>query len=233
MSELDVILAMQDDAFQKILQEDQIINELEKEKYNPNLEFNELMAIISKIYKVNGIVVQAITPAVWAFLFAIGNAYCKHEKPQHIDTDIFMYIISNGISNIGQDLVLSASGFCVENNIDYYDTEREIKDFIYLMFRPLEMLNNYAGSNDNDEVRYNADWITKIVSVVCPLTNKTSDDVIYNMSLTECFYYMIQHARKFDDKGLIKRKNSAEIEAEIFRRTMELGQKYYDENYKK
>ena len=101
------------------------------------------------------------------------------------------------------------------------------------MFRPLEMLNNYAGSNDNDEVRYNADWITKIVSVVCPLTNKTSDDVIYNMSLTECFYYMIQHARKFDDKGLIKRKNSAEIEAEIFRRTMELGQKYYDENYKK
>jgi len=40
------------------------------------------------------------------------------------------------------------------------------------------------------------------------------------MSLTECFYYMIQNARKYDDKNMIKRKNSDEIEAEIYRRTL-------------
>ena len=37
MNELDVMLAMQDDAFQQILKNDQIINELEKEKNNADI----------------------------------------------------------------------------------------------------------------------------------------------------------------------------------------------------
>ena len=231
MTELDVMLAMQDDDFKTILMNDEIINELEKQKYNPSLQFNELMAIFSKIYKVNGIIVQAITPAVWSYLYCIGNAYAvKDKKIQHIDTDIFMYIISNGITSIEDDLIADASGFCLKNGIDYEETEKDIKQFIYLAFRPLEMLDSYSNSG-NDEVRFNADWVTKIVSVVAPLTNKESTDIIFNMSLTECFYYMIQFARKFDDKGLIKRRNSDEIEAEIYKRTLELGKKYYQENY--
>lgn len=231
MNELDVMLAMQDDAFQEILKNDQIINELEKEKNNASLEFNQLMAILSKIYKINGVVVQALTPAVWSFLYSIGNAYTIKDKViQKIDTDIFMYIISRGISNLEQDLIVSAAGFCDEHGIDYGQTEYDIKSFIYLMFRPLQMLNTYE-TESTEQIRFNADWVTKIVSVVAPLTNKTSDDIIFNMSLTECFYYMIQHARKFDDKGLIKRKNSDEIEAEIFKRTLELGKDYYQKNY--
>lgn len=231
MSELDIMLSMQDDAFQEILKNDQIINELQKQKYNPNLQFNQLMAILSKIYKINGVVVQAITPAVWSFLYSIENAYTKKNKEiQKIDTDIFMYVISNGISNLGQDLVMSASGFCLQHNIDYEETKTDIKNFIYLMFRPMEMFNSYIVES-SQQVRFNADWVTKIVSVVAPLTNKKSDDIIFNMSLTECFYYMIQNARKYDDKGLIKRKNSDEIEAEIFKRTLELGKQYYEKNY--
>lgn len=233
MSELDVMLAMQDDAFKIILQNDQVINELQKQKYNPNLEFNQLMAILSKIYKINGVVVQALTPAVWSFLYSIDNAYTRKGKViEKIDTDIFMYVISNGISNLGEDLILSASGFCVEHGIDYGQTEYDIRNFIYLMFRPLEMLNSYSVES-SEQIRFNADWVTKIVSVVCPLTNKTSDDIIFNMSLTECFYYMIQNARKYDDKGVIKRKNSDEIEAQIYRRTLQLGKAYYEANYNK
>ena len=189
------------------------------------------MAILSKIYKINGVVVQALTPAVWSFLYSIGNAYTKKDKVvQKIDTDIFMYIISRGISNLEQDLIVSAAGFCEEHGIDYGQTEYDIRNFIYLMFRPLQMFNSYS-TESSEQVRFNADWITKIVSVVAPLTNKTSDDIIFNMSLTQCFYYMIQHARKFDDKGLIKRKNSDEIEAQIFKRTLELGKDYYQKNY--
>ena len=230
-----ILMVMCQDAFQNILKNDQIINQLEKEKYNQSLQFNQLMAILSKIYKINGVVVQALTPAVWSFLYSIDNAYTKKGKTvEHIDTDIFMYVISNGISNLGDDLILSASGFCVEHGIDYGETEYDIRNFIYLMFRPLEMFNSFSVlTESNEQTRFNADWVTKIVSVVCPLTNKTSDDVIFNMSLTECFYYMIQHARKYDDKNMIKRKNSDQIEAEIFKRTIELGKKYYEDNYVK
>lgn len=235
MNQLDVMLAMQDDAFKVILQNDEVINELEKQKYNPTLEFNELMSILSKIYKINGIVVQALTPAVWSFLYAIDNAYTKKDKVvQKIDTDVFMYVISNGISNLKQDLITSAAGFCDQHGISYEQTESDIKSLIYLMFRPLQMFNSFINNTEQkQEVRFNADWVTKIVSVVCPLTNKTSDDVIFNMSLTECFYYMVQNARKYDDKDLIKRKNSDQIEAEIYRRTLELGKEYYEKNYLK
>lgn len=230
-SELDLLLSMQDDDFQNILKNDPVIDELEKQKYNENFQFNELMAILSKIYKINGVLVQAVTPAIWAFLYSIGNAYTRKGKTiENIDTDIFMYIISNGISNLPDDLILTASGFCIEKGIDYAQTENDIKTFIYLMFRPLEMLNTFTP--ENEQIRFNADWLTKIVAIVCPLTNKTSDDVIFNMALTECFYYLIQYARKFDDKGLIKRKNSDEIEAEIFKRTIDLGKEYYQKNYK-
>ena len=73
------------------------------------------------------------------------------------------------------------------------------------------MLNIPSSGGDDEEVRYNSDWLTKIVSVVAPLTGLKPFDILYNLSLTECFYYYIQEARKHDTKNQIKRHNSAEI----------------------
>lgn len=232
VEEVDVLMAMADDKFQKIIQSDEVIAELQKEKYNPRLEFNQLMAILSKIFKIGDVVVQAITPAVWSFLYCIENAYTKKNKQiTKVDTDVFMYILSNGMSNLPQDLILESYNFCQKKGLNYKQVEYELKDMIYLMFRPLEMFNTYAVQSAA-QVRFNADWLTKLVAVICPLTNKKSEQVMFNMSLTECFYYMIQNARKYDDKNMIKRKNSDEIEAEIYRRTLQLGKKYYEDNYK-
>jgi hypothetical protein len=68
--------------------------------------------------------------------------------------------------------------------------------------------------------------------VVAPLTNKTSDEIIFDTRLTECFYYAIQMARKSDVDGKIKRRNSDEINSAIYQRTFELGTEYYNKNYK-
>lgn len=232
-SELDVMLAMQDDAFKVILENDELINDLEKEKYNASLEFNELMNVLSKIFKVNGVICQTITPAIWAYLYCIGNAYAvPGKKIENIDTDIFLYLLNNSLQAADGDIVLKAAGFCQQNGIDYIQTQADLKSLVYLSFRPLEMLDGMGGGSlSPDEIRFNADWITKTVSIVAPMTNRTSLDIIFNMSLTECFYYYIQSARKTDDKGLIKRKNSDEIEAQIFKRTLELGKEYYKQNY--
>ena len=231
MTELDIILAMQDDAFKQILENDEIINDLEKEKYNASLEFNELMNVLSRIFKVNGVICQTITPAIWSYLFCIGNAYAvPGKKIENIDTDIFLYLLNNSLQAVDGDIIVKAAGFCQQQGIDYIQTQADLKSLVYLSFRPLEMLNSIAG-NAPDEVRFNADWLTKIVSVVAPLTNRTSQDIIFNMSLTECFYYMIQNARKSDDKGLIKRKNTDDIQAQIYKRTIELGKAYYQQHY--
>lgn len=78
-----------------------------------------------------------------------------------------------------------------------------------------------------EDVRFNADWLTKIVSLACQTCNKTSDEVMFNMSLCEALYYVVQKCRENDPKGTIKRRNSDEVNEEMFLRTMELGKKYY------
>ena len=220
-----------DDDFQKILAEDKILNELEAEKNNATDEYFQLMMVLSKIFKIGGISVSCITPAIWAYLFSIGNGYTIAEKPiTDMDTDIFIYILSKGLTSINQNIVENAAGFCKSNNLDYFQTQADLKTLIYLSFRPLEMLK-MLPSIKGDGVRFNADWLTKITSVVCPMTNKTSDEVIFNMSLTEVFYYFVQMARKTDTNNLIKRLNSDQINQAIFTRTMELGKQYYQTHY--
>ena len=98
---------------------------------------------------------------------------------------------------------------------------------IKLAFRPLEMFPAIKA----EEVRFNVDWLTRIVSMVCQMTNKSSDDVMLNMSLTEAFSYVVQYCRKDDVKYQIKRRNSDEVNREMYLRTLELGIKYYEENY--
>ena len=228
--ENELLLAMLDDEFQKILQNDAELDRLEKEKNNPTDEYFQLMMILSKIFKISGVTVSCITPAIWAFLYAIDNAYAVSGKTvTDIDTDIFMYLLSKGLKNANKDLLQQAVGFCKSKGLDYIETAIDLKTMVYLSFRPVEMLSGYQMSGD--ETRYNADWLTRVVSVVCPMTGKTSDQVIFNMSLTECFYYFIQQARKYDTQGLIKRRNSDEINEAIYLRTIELGKEYYKTHY--
>ena len=228
MQTLDIMLAMQDDAFAEILKNDPVLIELQNEKYNATDEFFELMMILSKVFTINGTPVSCITPAIWSWLYCTGNAYANKKSPSKIDTDIFLYILNTGLKNIDADYISAAAGFCEKHGIDYIEAQGDLINMIYLSFRPLEMLS--GGSSD--QPRFNADWLTQIASVVAPLTNKTSDQIIFDMSLTECFYYAIQMARKSDVDGKIKRRNSDEINSAIYQRTFELGTQYYNKFYK-
>ena len=58
----------------------------------------------------------------------------------------------------------------------------------------------FESNSDSEETRFNLDWLTGIVSIVSEQTNKDSDYIMFNMSLTECMYYVIQYARKNSDK---------------------------------
>ena len=230
----EMLLAMaSDDEFQKILEKDEVLNELEAEKNNATDQYFELMMILSKIFKIGGVPVSCITPAIWAFLFSTGNAYAVRDKQiSDIDTDIMLFLLSKGLKNVNQDYIEKAVGFCKLNNLDYAETKADLKTLVYLSFRPLEMLRMLPSAKGG-EIRYNADWLTRVVSIVCPMTGKSADQVLFNMSLTECFYYFVQQARKTDTHNLIKRLNSDQINEQIYLRTMELGKQYYQAHYNK
>ena len=89
MQEIELLQSMMDDQFQKILQEDVILNELEKEKFNTKNAFWEVRSILSPVFEIDGYKVSAITPAIWSVLYTLDNAYTNESEITDFDTDLF------------------------------------------------------------------------------------------------------------------------------------------------
>lgn len=228
---IDVFLAMQDDDFQEILQSDEILRDLQSEKNSTKDQYFQLMGAISKRFIVCGLRIIPITPVMWCFLYCIGNAFVKREnKITEKDIDIFLYLLHNGMQSISDDLYTKAHEFCKRNNIDYSIATQEIIEQIKLAFRPVEML---PRSVSGEQPRFNLDWLTQLCSMVCEMTNKTSDQIMFNMSLNQAYSYVIQYCRRNDLKKQIRRRNSDEINVAIYQRTLELGKEYYRQHYSK
>lgn len=227
---ITIMQCMLDDEFQQILQKDEVLNELEAQKNNKVDQYFELSCILFKRFKIAGITCIPITPIIWCFLYCIKNKIVCGGEVNKDDVDQFMYLLHNGIEVLDEDFLKKAHGFCVENDIDYTYALNEIIDMIKLTFRPLEM---FPRPNIKDQdVRFNVDWLTKIVGMACRVCNKTSDEVMMNMSLCEALYYVVQYSREGDADNNIKRRNSDQINEAIYLRTMQLGRKYFEDNYK-
>lgn len=228
---LQLMLVMQDDAFQEILKNDKVLNDLESEKNDKKLQYYQIMAVISKKFIICGIETVVITPIMWSFLYTIDNKLVKDPENATVqDIDVFMYILANGIQVISDDLFEHSKDFCKNNKIHYIQAKGQILQAIHLAFRPLEMFP-HTETNKAD-VRFNLDWLTRIVSLCCKMTNKSSDQVMFNMSLTEVLSYVIQACRQGDISDSIRRRNTDQVTQLMYKRTFELGKKYYQENYK-
>lgn len=227
---IQIMQVMLDDKFQQILQNDKVLNELEAQKNNKLDEYYELSCILFKRFKIAGITCIPITPIIWCFLYCIKNRIVCGGAVNKDDVDEFLFLLHNGIQVLDQDFLKNAHGFCDKNDIDYEFALSEILDMIKLSFRPLEMFPR--PSVKDQDVRFNVDWLTKIVGMACKVCNKTSDQVMLNMSLCEALYYVVQSSRENDIDNSIKRRNSDQINEAIYLRTMQLGKQYYEDNYK-
>lgn len=229
--QIDIDHAMMDDEFKKILANDPVLDDLEKEKYNPKDEFFALMHVLSSVYKICGINCCYITPAIWSYLWSIGNAFtlAGTKEITEVDIDIFMYILSKNITEIDEDFVVKSARFCELHGINYIEARLDLMEMIHIAFRPLEMIPRDGNIGNAEDVQFDADWLTYLVSIACQMSNRNSRDIMYNMSLTECFYYLVQYRRKNET---IKKRNSAEIDKAIYERYYELGKEYWEKNYK-
>ena len=116
---LEVLLAMQDDQFREILKNDEVLNRLEEEKNNKQAEYFELMSIISKRFKICGLRVIPITPAIWSLLYVLGNRYALNERPvTREDTAVFIYLLSHGMDTITDTLYSDALTYFEERGIN-------------------------------------------------------------------------------------------------------------------
>lgn len=226
----EIFACMADDKFKEIMQNDEVLNELEEEKNNPQREYFELCCVLFKRFKIAGLTCIPITPAMWCLLYCLGNKIIVGGKVEKEDIDVFIYLMHNGLDAVDENLFNNAELFCDKHEIDYQYALLEICDMIKLTFRPMEMFP--LPSIKDEDVRFNVDWLTKVVSMACRVCNKTSDEVMMNMSLCECLYYVVQYCRVNDKDNTIRRRNSDEVNEQIYKRTMQLGKKYWEENYK-
>lgn len=218
--------------FQSILNNDKVLYELESRRHDQKIEFFSLMDVLRSTFEIGPIKVQPVTPAIWAFLWATGNQYTRKMKEiSDIDTDIFLYVLSKGISSLNcgpAELVSIASGFCPANRIEYHEAKSELLYMVTLALRPLEMIPvSYVSS---EEPEYDADWLTKICSIVAMQTGEKASEIMFNMSLGTCYYYYIQYRRQNDKDGHFIRKSTPdEIAKAIYERTIELGEEFLKE----
>ena len=226
---LEVLLCMQDDQFRQILANDPIIENLEKQKFNPQSEYWELMQILSGKSSLNDLVFNPLTLSAWSFLYSIKNTYVVGGTITEKDTDIFLYILHHGLDNITDDLFEDSKDFCVKNNIEYIDAKLYILEMIQLSFRPLQML---PKTNSDEKSRFNTEWFTSIASIVYKQIGADRLFIYHKMSLIQVFSHVVNHLKQNDVKNQIKRRNSAEIDAEIYKRTYYLGELYYQSKYK-
>ena len=230
-SNLEMLLAMQDDDFQKILQKDDILNQLEKAKFSIQQEYTQLMYTFSGKIAINEIQFNVLTLGIWCFLYSIKNRIvCGEKGITETDIDTFLYLLHKGYQGVSDSLFEDAKDFCLKHEIDYTTAQITIHKLIVMAFRPFEMLPSQFSSNERS--RFNLDWLTSIVSTVCRMVNCERQYALYKMSMTEAFYYVVQHLRQNDVKGQIRRRNSDQINAEIYKRTFELGKMYYETKYK-
>lgn len=227
---LQILLVMQDDDFREILASDKKIEELEKEKFNPQIEYWQLMQILSGKSSLQGLIFKPITLALWSFLYSIQSPYVIGGETQEKDTDIFLYLLHNGFQGLTEDLFQESKDFCLKNQIDYAQGKLYLLQMINLSFRPFELIPKTGEITERS--RFNLQWLCSIVSIVYKQVGCERFYILYRMSMIEVFYYVINHLKENDIKNQIKRRNSAEIDAEIFKRTYELGQIYYNTKYK-
>lgn len=220
--------------FQALLAADPELCELESQQYDPAAEFYALMEMLRGTFIIGKVTIQPLTPAVLAFLWGIGNHYTTDiKKITESDTDIFLYVLSNGVRNLDclpSELPAIASGFCPAIELDYLDAVKELTQVINAAFRPFEMMPKTAGKN-NPPPQYDAYWLAQLCSVVAQETGETAANVMFNMPLSACHYFFVNFIRKNDPKLNIRRRTPAEIQQEIFSRVNTLAEDFCTKNY--
>lgn len=229
------IFLQQSAEFQKLLAEDPVLAELESQQYDPAAAFYALIEMLRGTFTIGRVEIQPLTPAVWAFLWGIGNRYTVDtKKVTEVDTDIFLYVLANGVRNLDckpEELPAIASGFCPGKGIEYPDAFKEIHAVINAAFRPFEMTPKVKAGNSAPPPQYDAFWLAQLCSVVAQETNETANAIMFNMPLSACNYFFVNYIRKNDPKSNIRRRSPEEIQEEIFKRVNRLAEDFCKLNY--
>lgn len=220
--------------FQKLLAVDRVLKELEASKFDAEAELTSLWEMFRGLLLIGETPVQPMTPALWAFLWGIGNGYAHDlEKITESDTDVFFFLLSHGFRELDftpAELPGKAAGFCASQGFTYEAAARELVLVINAAFRPFEMCPKVKA--ETAPAQYDAFWLAGLCSIVAQETHQPASEIMFSMPLSTANYYYVNRKRREDPKSGIRRRTPDEVNKGIFERVMSLAEKFAAEHCK-
>lgn len=215
--------------FQKIIDSDEILRRISDSKLNKSAELFSLVEMFRAVIRLGEVDCQPITPAVWAFLWAIDNAYTRDfKKITKEDTDIFFWILQHGVRRLECEVELipaRCAGAVEQAGMDYSEVAAELMQLVYYTFRPLSFLPQQGGSDEDLKI-YDAWWLTRICDIAASESGENARDIMFNMPLSTCLYHFLHYREKNDPKHLIHRRTPMEINQQLIARLDQLGEEF-------
>lgn len=214
--------------FQQIADSDPELKRINDSKENKGAELFTLAEMFRSVIRLGKVYVQPITPAIWAFLWAIDNSYTKRlQQISPEDTDVFFWVLHHGIRKLEcevEEIVVRCAGAVEEAGMDYEEAAAELLQLIHYTFRPLSFLPPNNSTDDNRI--YDTFWLTRICDIAAVESGEKASDIMFNMPLSTCFLHYVHQCAKNDRKGLIRRRTPQEINQQIIDRLEQLGEDF-------
>lgn len=214
--------------FQRIVDADPVLKMINDSKEDKGAEIFSLMEMFRAVVRIGHVDIQPITPAIWAFLWAIDNSYTKDFKditPE--DTDIFFWILRNGVRKLECELAeipVRCAGAIEKEGLDYDDVAAELMQLIHYTFRPMAFFP--ASTEVSGKQSFDSWWLTKICAIAAAESGEKARDVMFNMPLSTCLYYFVHYSAKNDTRKIIYRRTPQEINRQIIERLDQLGEEF-------
>lgn len=222
----DLVFLANDPGFSEYISADPELDALDAEKFNPALELRMIAELSGCMYKIGTAVFPPVYPLLLSYLWVLDNPFITHSREKtELDADIFLFLLhSRDFSGSPKDLILTASGFCKDNQIPFETAKKEIFELLAVAHNPLSF-HPKTSSSDTPAV-YDADWLTNKLSAAALKANCSAENLLYKPLSAVLWWYT--QARRDNEKNpnAIRRRTPEEIATAEMERIYDLALEY-------
>ena len=209
-----------DDVFLERYDTDEELNKLDRLKYDPFIQFNQLQLLLNEQLEFDNIKFKPITLALWSYLYNIKSPLILEEgKITTVDIDLFFYLLET--KNFGplKTVLEKSSNFCFNN---YKLTAVQMNEYLTKMIRiSFRVLNMFPKLKiEGAKPAFNVDWLTSIATKAAQVSNYNIKDVYNKISVCQAYYLFAQFCREKGSESIYLRTEEEIMWEEDLRSTI-------------